>query len=253
MTMDKKTSAQQPSIAFELAPEQIEVCLRLSRNGKRYQLFHFLRPPGFEDWRDYERNLRGCIESLESDGEEALRFEARTMEAAAALYDGIVRRTEGYRAGEAGSVVPPEKIPLGHKEMVVRGLAAVAPAADLPSDSGLPEAVFSLDSDTVEVLLEASRDGRKHHNLVHVFRPPTAAETIEFSRVVSQALYVRGSKTLKSILPSRLPGLVALYDKLIVQARGYTLAGSPLTDRAAIVKRMDPLHKKVAVQVLLGE
>ena len=239
--------------AFELAPEEIEVCLRLTRNGERYQLLHFLRPPGFEDWRDYERNLRGCIESVESDGEEALRFDARSMEAAAALYDGIVRRTEGYRAGEAGNNVPAEKIPLGHKEMVVRGLAAVAPAADVPVDADLPPAAFSLDSDTVEVALEASRNGSKHQNLVHVFRPPSAADTIEFSRVTSQALYVRGSKALKSILPSRLPGLVALYDKLIGQVRGYAVAGNPLTDHAAIVKQMDPLHKKVAVQALFGE
>lgn len=242
--------------AFELAPEEIEVCLRLTRNGERFQLLHFLRPPNFEDWRDYERNLRGCIESVESDGEEALRFDARTLEAAEALYDRILRRTEGYRAGEEAHEVPAEKIPLGHKEMVVRGLAGVAPAAVPPTSQTEPEvppSVFSLDSEAVEVTLEAGRNGRMHQNLVHVFRPPTAAETIEFSRISSQALYVRGSKNLKSILPSRLPGMVALYDKLIEQVRGYAVAGNPVTDRAVIVKQMDPLHKKVALQNLFGE
>ena len=241
--------------AFELAPEEIEVCLRLTRNGERFQLFHFLRPPNFEDWRDYERNLRGCIESVESDGEEALRFDARTLEAAEALYDRILRRTEGYRAGEETIAVPAEKIPLVHKEMVVRGLAGVAlavpPASQTEQD--VPPAAFALDSEAVEVTLEAGRNGKKHQNLVHVFRPPTAAETIEFSRVSSQALYVRGSKTLKSILPSRLPGMVALYDKLIEQVRGYAVAGAPVADRAVIVKQMDPLHKKVALQNLFGE
>ncbi len=240
---------------FELAPEEIEVCLRLARNGERFQLLHFVRPPAFEDWLDYERNLRGCIESVESEGEEALRFDARTLEAAASLYDRIIRRTEGYRAGEKTIAVPVEKIPLDHKEMVVRGLANVAPAAVPPSSQAepdLPPAAFSLDSEAIEVTLEAGRNGNTHRNLVHVFRPPTAAETIEFSRVSSHALYVRGSKTLKSILPSRLPGLVALYDKLIEQVRGYAVDGAPVTDRAVIAKQMDPLHKKVALQNLFG-
>jgi len=115
---------------------------------------------------------------------------------------------------------------------------------------------FSLDSETVEVRLEATRAGAKHGNLVHVFRPPSAAERIEHSRIHSQALYVRGTSRdtgLKSLLPSRLPGLVALYDKLIVEARGYAVAGRPLSERAAVVRHMDPLHKKVAVQVLFEE
>jgi hypothetical protein len=88
---------------------------------------------------------------------------------------------------------------------------------------------------------------------VHVFRPPAAADRVEYSRVTSQALYVRNSHTLKTLLPSRLPGLVAIYDRLIEQVRGYVVAGAPLEDRAAIVRQMDPLHKKVAVQLLLGE
>jgi hypothetical protein len=89
--------------------------------------------------------------------------------------------------------------------------------------------------------------------LVHVFRSPTAADRVEYSRITSQALYVRNSQTLKTILPSRLPGLVALYDRLVDEVRGYVAAGIPVTDRAAIVKQMDCLHKKVAVQVLFGE
>ena len=57
----------------------------------------------------------------------------------------------------------------------------------------------------------------------------------------------------RSLLPSRLPGLVALYDKLILETRGYAVAGRPLADRAAVVRHMDPLHKKVAVQMLFAE
>ena len=237
---------------FELAPEEIQVCLRLRGPAKRHQLWHYLRPPTLEDWRDYERNLRSTVESVDNEGEEALRFESRSLEAAAALYDCLFRRAEGYSASPNGHL-PVEKIPLHHKEMVVRGMADVGPAAAPEETESPAEIPFSLDSETVEVLLEAGRDGKQFHNLAHVFRPPTAADRVEYSRIVSQALYVRGSQTLKSILPSRLPGLAALYDRLIEQAQGYAVGEQPLTDRAAIIQHMDPLHKKVAVQALFGE
>ena len=238
---------------FELAPEEIEVSLRLKGPGGRHQLLHYLRPPALDDWREYERNLRSTVESVENDGEETLRFDSCAVEAAAVLYDRLFRRAQGYRAGESSNGVAAERIPLHHKELVVRGLSDVAPAT--PEDSAEPsDAVpFPLDAETVEARLEATRSGAKHRNLVHVFRPPTAADRVEYSRIHSLALYVRGSQTLKSLLPSRLPGLVSLYDRLILDARGYAVAGQPLADRAAIVRHMDPLHKKVAVQALFED
>ena len=255
---------EETATLFELAPEEIEVCLRLKAkrhmdgvSAGRHELAHYLRPPAYEDWREYERNLRSTVESVATSeaGEEALRFESSALEAAATLYDRLFRRARGYDCGDGE--VSAERIPLHHKELVVRGLSDVAPAANgaAAEEAGDPwESVpFSLDAETVEVRLEATRAGAKRTNLVHVFRPPSAAERVEHSRVHSQALYVRGSQTLKSLLPSRLPGLVALYDKLILEARGYAVAGRPLADRAAIVRHMDPLHKKVAVQMLFEE
>ena len=234
---------------FELAAEEIQVCLRLRG---RHELRHILRPPRWEDWRNYERSLRSTVETVENDGEEALRFDSRAMEAAAELYDRLFRSAEGYH-GSQNSCVTAEMIPLPHKEMVVRGLGDVAPASEEESSEPGEGILFSLDADTVEVALEATRNGKKFRNLAHVFRAPTAAEHVEYSRISAQALYVRGSKTLKSILPPRLPGLVALYDRLIQQVRGYGVAGQPLGERAAIVQHMDPLHKKAAVQTLFEE
>jgi len=130
----------------------------------------------------------------------------------------------------------------------------VAPASQRESAEASCEAsLFSLDAERVEISLEATRNGIQYCNLIHVFRPPTAADRVEYSRVTSQALYVRNSQTLKTVLPSRLPGLAALYDRLIEEVRGYAAAGAALGERAAIVRQMDPLHKKVAVQILFGE
>lgn len=244
---------QQGTQYFELVVEEIEVCLRVKGVGGRYELSHRLRPPALEDWRAYERDLRSTVEVAENEPD-ALHFNSATLEAAGALYDRLFRGANGYRTTEASGVISAEQIPLHHKEMVVRGLTDVGPAA--PGDTreeSTEAALFSLDAGRVEVALEGSRNGVSYPNLVHVFRAPAAADRVEYSRVTSQALYVRNSHTLKTILPSRLPGLVTLYDRLIEEVRGYAAAGAPLIDRAAIVRQMDPLHKKVAVQLLFGE
>ncbi len=245
--------AQQGTQYFELAPEVIEVCLRVKGASGRYELRHRLRPPALDDWRVYERELRSTVEAAE-DEPDALRFASCSLEAAGVLYDRLFRGAEGYRAASANGGISAEQIPLHHKEMVVRGLSDVAPAsaAAEPGDSDEVE-LFSLDTEHVEVALAASRNGETWHNLVHVFRPPSAADRVEYSRITSQALYVRNSHTLKTVLPSRLPGLVGLYDRLIQQVRGYQAAGQPLAERAAIVRQMDPLHKRVAVQLLFGD
>jgi len=239
---------------FELAPEEIAVRLRIKGAAGRHELLHVLRPPAFEDWREYERSLKSTVESVETNGEETLRFESSTLEAAAALYDRLFRRAEGYQGPNGSPEIAAEKVPLHHKEAVVRGLSEVAPASGDEESSGEGETtLFDLDAETVEVRLEASRGGQRYRDLAHIFRAPSAAERIEYSRIVSQALYVRGSTTLKSLLPSRLPGLAALYDRLIQEVRGYVVAGQPPADRASVARHMDPLHKKVAVQALFEE
>ena len=238
---------------YELAAEEIAVCLRVKGVGGRYELSHRLRPPTLQDWRAYERDLRSTVEVAENEPE-ALRFNSATLEAAGALYDRLFQGANGYRVENALGVLTAEQIPLHHKEMVVRGLTDVGPAAAAGDGEEAAEpALFALDAGRVELALESSRNGVAHPKLVHVFRAPTAADRVEYSRVTSQALYVRNSHTLKTILPSRLPGLAALYDRLIEEVRGYAVAGAPLTDRAAIVRQMDPLHKKVAVQMLFGD
>ncbi|MGH9784570.1 MAG: hypothetical protein ACRD88_10315, partial [Terriglobia bacterium] len=133
---------------FELAPQEIEVCLRLKGPGGRHQLLHYLRPPVFEDWREYERNLRSTVETVEdAGGEETLRFDSCALEAAATLYDRLFRRAEGYQVGRGSALgvrdsgfgtwdsgnnsllpnpesrvtnpgVSAERIPLNHKELV---------------------------------------------------------------------------------------------------------------------------------------
>jgi hypothetical protein len=43
---------------------------------------------------------------------------------------------------------------------------------------------------------------------------------------------------------------VKLYDQLITEVSGYSVQGKDIVERSAVIKHMDPLHKKAAVQEL---
>lgn len=237
-------------ILFELSPKKIEVCLRMKGASGRYELTHYLRPPKLEDWRRYEINLKSTVEASEH-SPEALQFDSAAMEAAVELYNSLFTEATGYCVTSEGGVVACEQIPAHHKEMVIRALGDVGPETAQNSD-GIDDSItpFALDPDRITVTLQAQARGEDFAGLTHMFSPPTAADRIGYSRVVSQALFVRGSQSLKTLLPARLPGLVKLYDQLICEVRGYSVQGQEVSERAAIVKHMDPLHKKAAVQAL---
>jgi hypothetical protein len=110
---------------------------------------------------------------------------------------------------------------------------------------------YYFDPAEVEVHLIAARAGREYSGLLHSLRRPTVRQQKEFSRIVSTALYVRGSRTEKSLLPSRLREMVRFYDELVTAVRGYSVAGE-IVSREDAVKWMDALHKQTAVAALFN-
>jgi hypothetical protein len=60
---------------------------------------------------------------------------------------------------------------------------------------------------------------------------------------------VRGSKTRKTIIPTNLKEICALYDELIVSTEGYSIGGTATGDTR---KEMDAIHKKVVVMGLFA-
>ena len=74
---------------------------------------------------------------------------------------------------------------------------------------------------------------------------PSTSQQKEYSRRVGRATFVRGASggKLKSLLQSNTAYLLKLYNELIVSIEGYD-SDDP--------KQMDPLHRKAAVEVLLG-
>ncbi len=254
---------------FDLRPAEIPTPLTFSEGGRKFRVTHIFRAPEFADWLEYEQKLQRSAEIVGG----ATRFDRREAEAAEALWDRIALRIERYKipnpqiaqitqneeesAASAKSVdlllgFPDgwrEKVDVFHKAASVRLLAQVYVAE--PEAAEAAEAEYLFDPDRVEVRLVAGRGGQEYDGLVHILRRPTARQQKEFSRTVSSALYVRGSRTEKSLLPSRLREMVQFYDELILELRGYVVNGAPAA-REDAVKWMDALHKQTAVSALFS-
>ena len=140
-------------------------------------------------------------------------------------------------------------IPFAHKEAAVRALTLVAPAAAAtPGANGF----FPLRADEVPVVLEAALGGRAYPRLVHRFRPPSVDDERAYRRLLAENLVVRGARHPRTLIPARLPALVRLYDRLILDVEGYAINNQPPASRNQLLECMDAWHKRVAVETLFG-
>ena len=229
---------------FELKPGEIKTPIAFREGGIRYEVSHIFRPPLLADWLAYENHLNRSVEQLGGN----IRFLADEAAAAEAVWDRLSLRTEGYVVG-SGEMSDcegwKEKVPLSHKRAGISGLTQVFLAA--PKKAA--EECYRFNPDQLEVCLAAARGGEIYEELTHVLRRPTAAQDKQFSRQSAEALWVRGSKTSKSLLPSKLRACVEFYDALIVEVRGYVISGQPCT-REQAVQFMDSLHKQTVLNGL---
>lgn len=250
---------------LELAPIELLVPLKVTHAGRSYRLQHRLRPPAPADWFAYEAALEMAVEELPAgaDDEPCYRLHVRTSDAARLLWDRLALSVEGYQLPEgqltpSAAEGPPENwralIPLAHKEAAVNSLTLVAPSAAFESTNhDSTNNFFPLLADERLVVLEAVRGGRAYPRLVHRFRPPSVEDERAYRRLLSETLLVRGSRAPRTLLPARLPGLVRLYDHLVVGVEGYSLHGQPPASRDPVIQHLDAWHKRVAVQALFGD
>lgn len=256
---------------FELRPAEIPAPITFREGGRKFQVRHILRPPEFDDWLEYENRLNRSVEIVGN----TTRLDRDRAEAAEAVWDRTIVRVEGYKLLQSPMhrFPPPQepadqgeqceaegaidlheafpegwhgKVPLFHKMAAIELLAQVFVA-----EPEQLEGLYCFDPQQMEVHLVAARGGEERDGLVHVLRRPTARQQKEFSRIVSTAIYVRGSRTGKSLLPSRLRELSRFYDELLMDVRGYALNGAPATRQDAL-RHMDALHKQTAVSALFA-
>ena len=253
---------------LELAAPELPIPLKVSHAGRTYRVRHFLRPPAPADWFAYEVALAMAVEELppapDSPGhgpafgeEPTFKLHLRSTDAALELWDRLARRVEGYQLPPSNQDQPDWRtlIPLAHKEAAVHALTLVAPAALAPDSTNNDPTNydFPLLADEVPIVLEAVVAGVAYPRLVHSFPPPSVEAERTYRRLLAETLLVRGSRSPRTLIPSRLPALVRLYDRLILTVSGYSLNARPLTDPAEIARVMDAWHKRVAVQALFGE
>lgn len=213
---------------FPLEAAERSVTIR----DRRRDLVHVFGPIGAADWIEFERLTRAVVET---EGDRA-RSDSMEAEAADWLWDKSILRIDGYGA------LPEDwkrKVWLRHKQAALAALTQIFEWEDAP---GMPTSMLS---DEIAVLLEAACNGQRYVNLRHVFREPETSHQIAWSRNNVQLIAIRGQRrgVAKHIVMSNLPFKLQLYDELIARVEGYE-PNEP--------KKMDALHKKVAIEALMG-
>jgi hypothetical protein len=232
------------------SPLDLSAPIRIEFKHRGIPLAHVLNRPGQRDWLNY---AKGVSTTYEFAGEGIHAEISGELEAQGKLWRASIRSVEGYGGadGRAIAEVYPdvwrEKIPASHVELAVRALAAVrVKTAEDPALTNPVAFILDLESQAVELEM----DGVAHAPLVHHFRIPTLNEFAKFRRLMADSRLVGGTRHLKTIMFSRLPGLVKLYDELIISIEGYKAGQSPIDNRQSTIEQMDAIHKQVAVQGL---
>ena len=241
---------QHPAPSTHNALLDLAAPIRVEFKHRGIPLAHVLNRPTQRDWLNY---AKGVSTTYEFAGEGIHAEISGELEAQGKLWRASIRSVEGYICADGrpiAEVYPDvwrEKIPASHIELAVRALAAVR--VKTAEDPALTNPVaFILDLETQAVELEV--EGIDHAPLVHHFRLPTLNEYNKFKRLMADSRLVGGTRRLKTIMFSRLPGLVKLYDELIASADGYVFGQSAIGNRQSAIDQMDAIHKQVAVQGL---
>ena len=226
---------------FPLGPSELRAEIEPKQGQRKYRLTHVFAPITAADWMEFERLSQVVMEARP--GEETFTTDSLSAEAAEWLWAERIKEVVGYtglREAAGTEQTWKEQIPFSYKEAALVALSQVGPAQAAELTEG-----FALDAAEETVRLEAVRNGEVYENLVHRLRLPSTAQRKEHSRRQGRSTYVRGTQkgNLKALLASNTAYLIELYDDLIKAIEGYD-SDDPV--------KMDPLHKKAAVEVLLG-
>ncbi len=232
---------------FELNPEKIEIALSIARQGKKFRLVHELRAPKEKEWIDYDRALNVVIEDVKQESEVGIIVRDNQARAQCDLWDKIRLLAHGYSAEPSDDCAT---VPPGHKQAAISCFLNVGPADVLEEGAEVAE-YFAASNGTV--VLSAIRED-SFPRLVHKFQSPSKDQRLAFQHLHSENVIVRGNRGGgdKVVLPSRMKGILAIYDSLIVGVEGYAIAGRAPRDPEEVVLFMDAQHKVAAVRSYIG-
>jgi hypothetical protein len=207
------------------------------------------------DWLAY---FRGIFVSSEQHGRERINIVDATSPRVA-LAEAVLESAEGYKvAGGAELSSLPNwrsKVPLAHRLLLGETLADVRPSTSLDADLVLePEAesIYLSTTWTGEPDCMGHWEMQRFAGLKHVLKTPTQEQQTRYAREGSRSRVIGGSRSGRTIYPGANALLVRLYDELVLSVDGYSVAGSPLAGREAIIREMDTSHKVMAAQELFS-
>jgi len=246
--------SQTSPYAFDLIQPRIII---LNDRGRAYTL-HCRRLKD-ADWLAY---FDAIVIVSEQDGKSVIK----TIDFASPripLAESVLVGAEGYKVDGGTNLTDltdwQRKIPLSHRQRLGDALS------DVRASQPHPEAEFTIYPEGEVVYLDATFGAIKHvdeegatrttmvqlNGLKHTLQTPTEKQHKRFANENSRSIVIGGSRTGKTIYRASYPLLAALYDELVISVDGYSIDGQPLTtDREAIVKHMDMLHKVMAAQQL---
>ena len=229
----KKPKNTIAAAALDLAAPQRTVRLKFGSRTAR----HVFRRLRCEDWLEFIKAARTEM-IFDRTG---WTQESHADAACIALWNRAVLRVEGYKVGPKGTSDDwKEKMPAHHKIAAVGLLqeVAVVPSEDDENQD------FDLEADRRTVTLEAAWNERVHKRLDHLFHIPRQQDVLEYRRTLAESYRQQRPRAgaIHVQFPPRLKQMVALYDRLIDEVRGYTGLNSP--------RDMDALHKQAAVLAL---
>ncbi len=176
----------------------------------------------------------GLISTAERVGKEVVqRIDATS--AGIELVDSVAQFVEGYEADP----------PLGHRLAVANVLtSAFVPDQDMQGFGQIP----------LVAIWSANEGGsmRRHKDLIHTFKEPTAEQNRRYRRDDSRSQIVGGSRKGMTVYHGAQRALAGLYDELIVSVEGYVVNGVPLEGSEAIARHMDTYHKVAAAMQLFA-
>lgn len=213
-------------------------------NGKVYR--HFFRRLRPEDWHAFFEHV---VAEFCQEGNGYSQLIDREY-ASLVLYARAIQNVEGFSTDDGKPLREypswPECVPPDHRLLAAEILTHVGIDTSVQRVSAAGKVAG------LSALWTESEPGAmaKYSGLEHIFSFPTIAHRQQFLRAKNRTFVAGGSRAGTTRMTSAHPMLVKLYDELIQEVRGYSLAGSPLQSRNDIVRDMDALHKSVAVAEL---
>lgn len=169
------------------------------------------------------------------------------------LWDKLILQARGYRGmADWTPLDDNQKAEMrpGHKSTAIRGMYAGTASVANDDDDGV-----SLSGDTWAIRHVIGADAENpQYEILHVLREPTEGERSKFKRAASSAHIVRGGKKSRTKIVTSLKAFVELYDALVIDITGGTVAGQYLShdNRAQFLAAIDPTWKRLVVQTLLN-